>query len=118
MVFDAKTVLDYLSQYKSKAMSEKKKTPPDTSDEKYPEITPYPAKDDVYNQDEIEQDVDPDDPTKFKYSNIKEGARNEKDFEEDMTGEDLDVPGNEDDESSRVNGKEDEENNYYSQGQS
>jgi len=96
-------------------MSEKKKTPPDTSDEKYPEIKPYPPQDDIYNNAEELEDIDPENPTKHKRRNEKPDNANEKTFEEDMTGEDLDVPGNSDDESDMGNGKEDEENNYYSE---
>jgi hypothetical protein len=97
-------------------MSEKKKTPPDTSDERYPEIKPYPAKDDIYNREEEDQDIDPEDPTKYKPTNVKPDERNEKEFYEDVTAEDLDVPGNEADEEDQGNGNEDEENNYYSLG--
>ena len=43
-------------------------------------------------------------------------AYNEKDFVEDQSGSDLDVPGSElDDEQEKI-GSEDEENNYYSLG--
>lgn len=86
-------------------MSEKKKTPRDTSDEKYPEIKPYPASEDIYNNAGEEQDIDPEDLTKTKEPNEKPGKRNEKSFEDDMTAEDLDIPGDEED-----------ENNYYSLG--
>ena len=42
--------------------------------------------------------------------------RNEKDFSEDISGDDLDVPGSElDDQQERI-GSEDEENNSYSVG--
>ena len=95
--------------------TKKKTTPPDTSDEKYPEIKPYPASEDIYNNAEEEEDIDVDDLTKHKRRNEKPDALNEKTFDEDMTGEDLDVPGNADDESDMGNGKEDEENNYYSE---
>lgn len=40
----------------------------------------------------------------------------EKNFEEDMTGEDLDIPGVELDDQQENVGSEDEENNYYSIG--
>ena len=44
------------------------------------------------------------------------GKNNEKDFIEDQSGSDLDVPGSElDDEQEKI-GSEDEENNYYSLG--
>ena len=44
------------------------------------------------------------------------GKRNEKDFNEDETGSDLDVPGTELDDDNENIGSEDEENNYYSLG--
>ena len=44
------------------------------------------------------------------------GKNNEKDFNDDVSGDDLDVPGSEiDDEQVKV-GSEDEENEYYSLG--
>jgi hypothetical protein len=97
-------------------MATKKKAPKDTSDEKYPEIKPYPASEDIYSNSEKEEDIDVDDLTKHKRRNEKPESPNEKSFNEDMTGEDLDIPGNADDESDMGNGKEDEENNYYSLG--
>jgi hypothetical protein len=97
-------------------MSDKKKSPPVTSDEKYPKIKPYPAKDDIYNRSEKEEDIDPEDMTKSKTRNENPDEENEKYFDEDMTAEDLDIPGNEEDEEAEGNGVEDEENNYYSLG--
>ena len=41
---------------------------------------------------------------------------NEKDFEDDLSGGDLDIPGAELDDSNEEIGEEDEENNYYSLG--
>jgi len=105
-----------MSQLNSIAMSEKKKSPPVDPDKEYPEIKPYPARDDTYNQAEEEQDIDPEDPTKLKKHIPKPSRKNEKDFDEDMTAEDLDIPGNDADERDRGNGGEDEENNYYSLG--
>ncbi|HTB07872.1 MAG TPA: hypothetical protein VK806_13050 [Bacteroidia bacterium] len=78
----------------------------------------YPASEDVYTKDKEEKDIDPEDITKKKESSpkVKAGKSNEKDFAEDETGEDLDVPGSEDDEKEENAGSEDEENNYYSLG--
>lgn len=76
----------------------------------------YPASEDIYNQAKEETDINPEDISKTKTPNEKKGTKNEKDFKEDMSGGDLDVPGSElDDEQERV-GSEDEENNYYSLG--
>jgi hypothetical protein len=78
----------------------------------------YPATEDIYGQYKEEKSIDPEDISKTKDSsdNTKAGKSNEKDFVEDESGSDLDVPGSElDDEQERI-GSEDEENNYYSLG--
>lgn len=85
-------------------------------DERLASLDPYPASEDIYNQGEIDSEVDPDDPHRRKSRNEAPDSPNEKSFNEDMTGEDLDIPGNGEDEHSRGNGDEDEENNYYSLG--
>jgi hypothetical protein len=78
----------------------------------------YPASEDVYSKDKKEKSIDPEDITKTKDTTAKNraGKGNEKDFAEDETGEDLDVPGSELDEKEENAGSEDEENNYYSLG--
>jgi hypothetical protein len=76
----------------------------------------YPASEDIYANDKEEEDVDPEDISKTKQANVKSGKNNEKDFKDEVTGEDLDVPGNEEDEKNENMGSEDEENNYYSLG--
>jgi hypothetical protein len=78
----------------------------------------YPAAEDMYVQYKEEKSIDPEDISKTKDSSDKRkaGKRNEKDFVEDESGSDLDVPGSElDDEQEKI-GSEDEENNYYSVG--
>lgn len=66
----------------------------------------YPPSEDIYSQGKQEPSA----------PNEVVGIMNEKDFNEDMSGDDLDVPGSElDDEQERI-GSEDEENNYYSIG--
>jgi len=78
----------------------------------------YPESEDIYNKFTQEFDIDPEDTTKKKsiieIDNTNE--LNEKDFEKDQTGEDLDIPGSELDDQQEVVGSEDEENNYYSIG--
>jgi hypothetical protein len=76
----------------------------------------YPASEDVYSKDKEETDINPEDISKHKTPNEEEGRRNEKNFREDKTGEDLDIPGSEADEKEENEGSEDEENNYYSLG--
>ena len=76
----------------------------------------YPASEDISSKGKIESDLNLDDLAKRKVPNEVPGSMNEKDFEEDMSGDDLDIPGSElDDRQERV-GSEDEENNYYSLG--
>ena len=65
-----------------------------------------------------EKNINPEDTSQTKESNehYEAGGNNEKDFGDDVSGSDLDVPGSElDDEQERI-GSEDEENNYYSLG--
>ena len=77
----------------------------------------YPASEDVYAQDVEEKDIDPENPGRKKAPNEKPNAiLNEKNFKDDVTGEDLDIPGSEDDEKEVNAGSEDEENNFYSIG--
>ena len=78
----------------------------------------YSPEDDVYNKLKEEEDIDPEDVTKIKHADETDTKekRNEKGFEDDESGDDLDVPGSElDDEQEKI-GSEDEENNYYSLG--
>lgn len=76
----------------------------------------YPAEEDIYSQFKEEEDLNPEDTTKRKSPNEKLGTMNEKDFRDDMTGSDLDIPGSELDDKQENIGSEDEENNYYSMG--
>ena len=76
----------------------------------------YPASEDIYNKSKKESDIDPEDITKRKSPNESPDAMNEKDFDDDMSGSDLDVPGAELDDEQENIGSEDEENNYYSLG--
>lgn len=78
----------------------------------------YPPSEDIYNQLEKAGDVNPEDIAKKKspIASNPVGQRNEKDFNEDMSGADLDVPGSELDDAQEAVGSEDEENNYYSIG--
>ncbi len=76
----------------------------------------YPASEDIYNKFKEEEDLNPEDITKRKSPNEIPGIRNEKDFTDDMSGGDLDVPGSELDDQQEKIGSEDEENNYYSLG--
>lgn len=76
----------------------------------------YPDGDDIYNSGKIDSEVNPSDLSKVKTANEEEGSLNEKDFNDDMSGDDLDIPGSELDDQQEIVGSEDEENNYYSLG--
>jgi len=77
-----------------------------------------PAGEDIYNRYLEEEDINPEDISALKELNETDKAdpNNEQNFKDDVSGNDLDVPGSElDDEAENV-GSEDEENNYYSIG--
>ena len=94
-----------------------KKTSHGTHDNnRLPGYLPYPDKDDIYMQSDEEQDIDPEDISKRKTAIDRSREYNEKNFDEDMSGRDLDVPGSELDDDLEDNGEEDEENNSYSIG--
>jgi hypothetical protein len=84
----------------------------------FPDYQIYPPSEDIYNKNHKESDIDPEDISKMKEAieRDKIGASNEKNFDEDMSGDDLDVPGSELDNLQEDLGSEDEENNYYSTG--
>lgn len=85
-----------------------------SKEKELPEYLDYPAKDDIYNKSKKEFDLDPEDPSHKKSPNEKPSDLNEKDFNDDKTGSDLDIPGAELDDEREEVGSEDEENNYYS----
>jgi hypothetical protein len=80
--------------------------------------TVYPPGEDMYNQLEKLEDVDPGDTSKLKDENDDDsaGIANEKNFSSDVSGSDLDIPGAELDDDEEATGNEDEENNHYSIG--
>ncbi len=76
----------------------------------------YPPSEDLFQHDKEMGELNPEDLSKHKAPNEKPGMPNEKSFEDDMSGEDLDVPGSELDDQQEGIGSEDEENNHYSIG--
>jgi hypothetical protein len=76
----------------------------------------YPPSEDVYSQLKEETDIDPEFPKQKKSPTETINELNEKDFADDVTGGDLDVPGAELDDQQENIGSEDEENNLYSLG--
>lgn len=91
----------------------KKSASPRAGENDFPDYPPYPSSEDIFSQFK-EEDIDLD--LNVKEIIEKPGRMNEKDFEEDMAGNDLDVPGAELDDEQEEIGSEDEENNYYSLG--
>lgn len=101
----------------SKAILNKRKS--GNSEEDDPDGYPlYPETEDIYGKCHKERWINPEDPTKTKelFDIIKTGVNNEKDFMDDVSGSDLDIPGSELDDELELIGSEDEENNYYSLG--
>lgn len=86
------------------------------SEKEFPGYPKYAPNEDIYNQFKEEQDIDPENIGQMKKANEMPGMMNEKDFEDDLVGDDLDVPGSELDDAGEEVGGEDEENNYYSIG--
>jgi len=76
----------------------------------------YPEEEDIYNKFKKEKNIDPEVISKIKEPVVKIGENNVKDFNEDESGSDLDIPGPELDGDSEDIGIEDEENSYYSIG--
>jgi hypothetical protein len=78
----------------------------------------YPEDEDIYKMSHKENNINPEEPTKQREPSavLKAGMNNEKDFPDDMSGDDLDIPGSESDDTPGATASEDEENSYYSLG--
>ncbi len=77
----------------------------------------YPSSDDIYLKNQKEDAISVDKTQRKELTeNLMIGKNNELDFEEDVSGNDLDVPGSELDDQQEDIGSEDEENNIYSIG--
>ena len=77
----------------------------------------YPTTGDIYSKLKEETEVDPENPSKIKSNSEDPDEKlNEKDFKDDVSGGDLDIPGSELDDEQEQIGSEDEENNGYSLG--
>jgi len=76
----------------------------------------YPPGEDIYEKYQEESDINPEDISKAKESDFRDGINDIHDLNKDVSGSDLDVPGSELDDSQENVGSEDEENNYYSLG--
>ncbi len=96
--------------------SEADPSKPDKDSNRLEDYTPYHEKDELYPKNERLKFPDPDDYADLDRRNDNFQIMNEKDFSEDVSGDDLDVPGAELDDDMEAIGDEDEENNYYSLG--
>lgn len=88
----------------------------ENKNEKYPDYPTYPSSEDIYNVDKEETEIDPENISQEKQYDKTSGKFNEKNFNEDKSGNDLDIPGSELDDEMEEIGSEDEENNGYSIG--
>jgi hypothetical protein len=91
----------------------KRRTADQEDFEGYPE---YPASEDIYHQFKEEKEINPEDPTLPKDMTPAREELNELDMLNDVSGDDLDIPGAELDDDQEDIGSEDEENNHYSLG--
>ncbi|WP_269237214.1 hypothetical protein [Flavobacterium flavigenum] len=73
----------------------------------------YDANEDIYNQEERLEDID---PQNISGERIINNDNHEWKQNSDKLGNDLDIPGSELDDQQEDIGSEDEENNYYSEG--
>ncbi len=82
----------------------------------------YPAEEDIFAQFKEAVNIDPENLTSMKAPNEpneyddEDDSLNGIDQDDDLSGDDLDVPGSELDDDQEDIGNEDEENNYYSLG--
>jgi len=78
----------------------------------------YPENEDIYIKSREEKELDPEDISKIKITSPADEVVSDIDseFNEDVIGSDLDIPGSELDDRQEMLGSEDEENNYYSLG--
>lgn len=83
--------------------------------EKNLEQLDYPASEDIYNNEDKLEDIDPEGISGEK-TIIPENNNHEWKQNSDKLGNDLDVPGSELDDEQEEIGSEDEENNFYSRG--
>ncbi len=92
--------------------SEEKNTEKENEIERNLENLDYPASEDIFNQENKLEDIDPDEIS--NETNIDQ-ENHEWKQNSDKLGEDLDVPGSELDDDQEEIGSEDEENNFYSE---
>jgi len=75
----------------------------------------YPDEEDIYIKSKEEDEIDPEDTSKTKNTEMDVSSYDDND-EDNESGNELDIPGSELDDEQEMAGSEDEENNYYSLG--
>ena len=81
----------------------------------FPGYPLYAPSEDIYNKEKKDTHINPDDNSEIV--DVAPGSKwNEEDYDSTLSGDDLDVPGSENNETEAAPGKEDEENSYYSLG--
>lgn len=90
--------------------------PEEKINEAFPDYPIYPPSEDIYSNYTKEEEVDIEHPYNPKSIADKFGVPTHKNEDEDITGDNLDIPGAELDDYQEFIGSEDEENNYYSLG--
>ena len=88
----------------------------DGNKNEFPGYPIYPSSDDIFNKYQEEKDVNPEDISETKDLNAKATSPYLRDSNNELSGNNLDVPGSELDDEMEEIGSEDEENNYYSIG--
>jgi hypothetical protein len=88
----------------------------DKPKEEFPGYPHYSQKEDLYQANKEDIEIDPENPEVLKRETEDADVVPELDFEKSVMGDDLDVPGSELDDEQEDIGSEDEENNYYSLG--
>ncbi|MDA6072375.1 hypothetical protein NJT12_22355 [Flavobacterium sp. AC] len=93
--------------------SEEKKPANENEIEKNLEELNYPASEDIYSNEDKLEDIDPE-----EISTDKTISQDNHEWKQnsDKLGNDLDIPGSELDDKQEEIGSEDEENNFYSEG--
>ncbi|WP_428229756.1 hypothetical protein [Flavobacterium sp.] len=93
--------------------SEEKNPANENEIEKNLEELDYPASEDIYTNEDKLEDIDPEEISTEKIINQD---NHEWKQNSDKLGNDLDIPGSELDDQQEDIGSEDEENNFYSEG--
>lgn len=104
----------------SSSSSRVKKDTPNLTEEEvndaFPDYPVYPPSEDIYSNYTREEEVDIEQPFSIKTTIDKLKSSTHETKEDELAGDNLDIPGAELDDYEEYIGSEDEENNYYSLG--